>query len=128
VLIDDALKLRHKQVTDLKTTLAAAGPLDVSVMRVLHLTLKRKWFDMIASGQKREEYREMKPYWHKRLMCAKGKFDAIRFRNGYSRDARAMTVELRELRSGLGIVEWGAPEGQEVYILCLGEILQTHNK
>ena len=96
-------------------------------MNVLHLTLKRQWFDMIASGKKREEYREMKPYWHKRLMCAKVKFDAIHFRNGYSRNARAMTVELRELRSGLGIVEWGAPEGQEVYILCIGKILQAHN-
>jgi len=94
---------------------------------VLRLTLKRKWFDMIASGEKREEYREMKPYWHKRLMCSKRKFDAIHFRNGYSRNARSMTVELRELRSGLGIVEWGSPEGQEVYILCLGKILQTHN-
>lgn len=105
---------------------AAGGPLlDRNVMRVLHLTLKREWFDMIASGQKREEYREMKPYWHKRLN--KERFDAIHFRNGYSRDARAMTVELRELRSGLGIVEWGAPEGQRVYILCLGAILQTHN-
>jgi hypothetical protein len=26
-------------------------------MRILHLTLKKKWFDMIASGEKREEYR-----------------------------------------------------------------------
>jgi len=114
-------------VTTRSEATLAARPLHRNVMRVLHLTLKRQWFDMIASGQKREEYREMKPYWNKRLMCAKGKFDAIHFRNGYSRDARAMTVELLELRSGLGIVEWGAPEGQEVYILCLGEILKTHN-
>jgi len=114
-------------VTTRSEATQAARPLDRNVRRVLHLTLKRQWFDMIASGKKREEYREMKPYWHKRLMCAKQKFDAIHFRNGYSRGARAMTVELRELRSGLGIVEWGAPEGQEVYILCLGEILQTHN-
>lgn len=27
-------------------------------MKVLHLTLKKKWFDMIASGEKKEEYRE----------------------------------------------------------------------
>lgn len=32
-------------------------------MKVLHLTLKRKWFDMILSGEKKEEYREIKPYW-----------------------------------------------------------------
>lgn len=34
---------------------------------VLHLVLKKKWFDMIASGEKREEYRDAKPYWETRL-------------------------------------------------------------
>ena len=34
---------------------------------VLYLTLKKKWFDMIASGEKIEEYREIKEYWLKRL-------------------------------------------------------------
>jgi len=90
-------------------------------MRILHLTLKKKWFDMIASGEKREEYRELKPYWHKRLQ---GKsYDVIHFRNGYAKNAPNMTVELREVLSSLGIVEWGAPEGQPVYILRLGNIL-----
>jgi hypothetical protein len=87
-------------------------------MRILHLTLKKKWFDMIASGEKREEYREMKPYWHKRLLGQK--YDAIRFRNGYAPTSPTLTVELKELYSGFGIIEWGAPEGQEVYILRLG--------
>lgn len=32
-------------------------------MKTLDLVLKRKWFDMIASGEKTEEYREIKPYW-----------------------------------------------------------------
>ena len=36
-------------------------------MNILHLTLKKKWFDMILSGEKKEEYRELKPYWLKRL-------------------------------------------------------------
>lgn len=34
----------------------------------LHLNLKRKWFDMIVSGEKLEEYREIKPYWINRLL------------------------------------------------------------
>ena len=34
---------------------------------VLRLTLKKKWFDMIAAGIKKEEYREWKPYWFNRL-------------------------------------------------------------
>ena len=36
-------------------------------MKTLTLFLKKKWFDMIASGEKTEEYREIKPYWEKRL-------------------------------------------------------------
>lgn len=34
----------------------------------LHLTLKKQWFDMILSGEKKEEYREIKPYWLRRFL------------------------------------------------------------
>jgi len=37
-------------------------------MNTLNLTLKKKWFDMIASGEKKEEYREIKDYWAVRLL------------------------------------------------------------
>lgn len=33
----------------------------------LILPLKKKWFDMIASGEKKEEYREIKEYWRTRF-------------------------------------------------------------
>lgn len=36
--------------------------------RVLHLTLKRQWFDMIASGEKKEEYREVSGFILPRLI------------------------------------------------------------
>lgn len=91
-------------------------------MRILHLTLKKKWFDMIASGEKREEYRELKPYWHSRL---NKQYDVIEFRNGYAKDCPAMIVELKEIVKSLGIVEWGAPEKKPVYILRLGQILNA---
>ena len=92
----------------------------------LHLTLKKKWFDMIANGVKREEYREIKPYWSKRLMCAKKLYDRILFRNGYNKDSPRLLVEFTGIESGLGIVEWGAPEAQTVFILKLGAILMTN--
>lgn len=39
---------------------------------ILHLPLRRKWYEMIESGEKKEEYREIKPYWIKRIMkCRK---------------------------------------------------------
>lgn len=36
-------------------------------MKILDLHIKAKWYDMIESGEKTEEYREIKPYWLKRL-------------------------------------------------------------
>ena len=36
---------------------------------ILHLVLKKQWYDLIGSGIKKEEYREIKPYWIKRLWC-----------------------------------------------------------
>lgn len=106
-----------------ETTPAVACPVDRNVRRVLHLTLKRRWFDMIASGQKREEYREIKPYWSKRLPGQD--YDAVQFRNGYSATAPAMMFELLWIDRGQGVLEWGAPDGQEVYILRLGDMLQA---
>ena len=34
----------------------------------LVLILKKKWYDMITSSVKREEYREITPYWAARLL------------------------------------------------------------
>lgn len=36
-------------------------------MKILHLTLKSRWYDMIASGEKKEEYRETKLFWLNRF-------------------------------------------------------------
>ena len=94
-------------------------------MRILHLTLKKKWFNMILLGKKWEEYREIKPYWDKRI---KGKrYDAISFRNGYSKDAPTMLVEFIDHHIGLGVIPFGAPSNQRVHILTLGKILETKN-
>lgn len=35
--------------------------------KVLTLSVKKEWFDLIKAGEKREEYREIKPYWVARL-------------------------------------------------------------
>lgn len=34
----------------------------------LRLSLKTKWYKMIESGEKKEEYREINPYWCSRLL------------------------------------------------------------
>lgn len=39
-------------------------------MRILHLHVKKKYFDQIKAGKKNEEYRRETPYWRKRLVFA----------------------------------------------------------
>lgn len=60
--------------------------------KILHLTIKKKWFDLIASGKKTVEYREYKPYWEKRLVGKE--FTEVHFRNGYGKNAPFMRVKL----------------------------------
>lgn len=43
----------------------------MSELRILHLPIKRKWFDMIKAGEKPEEYRKIKDYWARRLLESK---------------------------------------------------------
>ena len=89
--------------------------------KILDLPLKKEWYDMIESGVKTEEYREIKPYWCKRLldgyddMCTSYKpFTHVRFRYGYTK--RTMTYKIDEITMGVGNPKWGAPE-QEVFII-----------
>ncbi len=89
-------------------------------MKVLHLNLKKKWFDMIASGEKTEEYREIKPYWNTRLYGKE--FDLVKFRNGYSKEAPTLSVKLKDMYCTKGKKEWGAPD-VAVWVLFLGEII-----
>lgn len=42
----------------------------------LQLSLKRKWFEMTKAGIKTEDYREIKPYWIKRLIRFNNEIDA----------------------------------------------------
>ena len=94
--------------------------------RVLHLTLKKKWFDMIASGDKKEEYREVKKYWTSRLSSKS--YDAVHFVNGYGTNRPWLLVECKGIMKGLGIIEWGAPPDEVVYIINLGKILARGDK
>ena len=82
--------------------------------RILHLTLLRKWFDLIASGKKTKEYREIKPYWNKRLSGKE--FDEIHFKNGYSKNAPFMRVEWKGLTKESG-----------EYVIILGKVLEIKN-
>ena len=111
------------------------------IMKLLHLVLKKQWYDMIEFGEKKEEYREIKPYWMRifTLCYSKGftdckyrrcsrpgclfpkHFDAICFHRGYT--STTMLFELKKITIGRGRKEWGAPD-HETFILKLGEKLK----
>ncbi len=70
---------------------------------VLPLVLKTKWFRMIESGEKREEYRDKTPYWDKRIAnwinrhIDEDKPAVVEFRLGYQADAPRMAFLLDAL-------------------------------
>lgn len=109
-------------------------------MKILHLTLKKKWFDMIASGEKKEEYRDEKEYWQQRLMnfdiCSRNSFssfkkpvgfkhfDVVEFKNGYSKNAPSVTVECLGIEISTGKEEWGAKNNVDYFVIKLGKIIE----
>lgn len=115
---------------------------------MLVLPIKKKWFDMIVSGEKKEEYREVKPYYKTRFYNAikevldKETFaqqvtnlilydntvwiDVI-FRNGYSKNSPQIkcTCEFKGKRQGKE--KWGAELGKIYYVLEIIDILEIEN-
>jgi len=85
-------------------------------MKILHLTLHKKWFDEILNGTKKIEYREIKPYWTKRLFDDRKpkKFDIILFRNGYGKKSPQMKVEFL-----------GVKVENNKYNILLGKVLKS---
>jgi hypothetical protein len=60
-------------------------------------TIKREWLREIVAGRKRIEYREVKPYWTKRLECVARPF-LLRLINGMQAKAPEVTVVVRRVR------------------------------
>ena len=101
---------------------------------MLTLPIKKKWFDMILSGEKKEEYREIKPYYESRFMFAgflsywcddhmpTGSHYPIRLRNGYRLDS-PMIEAIVSLTIGEGKPEWGAEPNKTYYVLHIEKIL-----
>lgn len=116
-------------------------------MKTLDLVLKHKWFDMIARGEKKDEYREVRPYWTKRFLnmcpdcriktggdfclrncsilkvnrCLVVNFDKVRFHRGYT--GVTMTCEVKCVYIGFGIPKWGAETNMPYYVIRLGKQL-----
>ena len=111
---------------------------------MLILPIERKWLNMILSGEKKDEYREIKPYWTVRiihwlgfpseetetvlepvleLLRVQGTIKALPviLQNGYRRDSPEVEV-MCKLSIGTGREEWGAVPGKEYYRFHIEQI------
>lgn len=52
------------------SAVAAASQIyeEIANRKILYLPVNKVWYDMIFSGEKPEEYRELKPYWVRRFI------------------------------------------------------------
>ncbi len=114
---------------------------------MLVLPIKKEWFDMIVAGDKKEEYKEIKPYYDKVLgnvfigfpftkaivenLNSIKSYDAsqiknaeIIFRNGYKYNSPKVKC-LCTLDIGQGKEEWGARPNKEYYVINILEILEV---
>jgi len=110
---------------------------------VLRLTLTKKWFDMIASGEKKEEYRELKKYWQVRLtdgietylteFLPKGfgykvkwkHFDYVEFKNGYAKNAPLLLVECKGIDIDKAKAKWSDGFKDDCFVIRLGNIVMS---
>lgn len=104
---------------------------------MLVLPIKKKWFDMILSGEKKEEYRDIKPYYKGRFFSLFDIIDqcgeelinpfeekperGILFRNGYSKYSPSFVAKCT-LSVGKGKEEWGAEPEKEYFVLTIHRI------
>lgn len=92
---------------------------------ILSLVLKRKWYDMIANGEKREEYRDDKYYYRTRIQNAIRRFAesknklVVAFSCGRKKADLFMTVLAVNIYPDCRHPEWGEPKGPH-YVIALG--------
>lgn len=100
---------------------------------MLILPIKKHWYNMILSGEKKEEYREIKPYWAKRFVKAELLLSdnhssawakPVLFRNGYGANKPSF-VALCQLNIGYGREEWGAEPNKKYFVLNIIKISEV---
>lgn len=102
---------------------------------MLTLPIKKQWFDMIASGEKTEEYRDLTPYYAVRFANVP-KFQAdgkscchVLLRAGYRQDSPILAIRCW-IDKGKGLQEWGAEPGKEyfrLHIVWVSHYLNAYN-
>ena len=102
--------------------------------KILDLSLTYHWYDIIDSGVKKEEYRDIKKQFYISRLLKNKKitstnefrhYDFVRFHRGQGGKTN-MLVECCGIQIGQGKPEWGAVPGETYFIIKLGKILQKN--
>ncbi len=87
-------------------------------MKILHLNLKKRWFEEIKSGEKTIELRRVCSYWRKRLIGQH--YDEIHIKCGYPKRSDTSKILRRKwtcvARETILHPEFG-PEPIDVYVI-----------
>jgi hypothetical protein len=94
-------------------------------MQTLTTTIKRRWLSEIIAGSKKIEYREIKPYWQKRLPQYEVPFK-LRMINGMDKHAPEVTVLIKKVDIGFQPNDPDLYEGA-VYRLHIAKVLSYKN-
>lgn len=90
----------------------------------LIMPIKGFWQHKIWLGEKLEEYREIKPYWERRLEKFRRFNDfPIALRAGYTPNSPLIVCKCR-LRRGEGFENWGAEKGKKYFVF---EIIKVYD-
>ena len=89
---------------------------------MLTLPIKKKWFDMIKSGEKKEESRTRNDYYYVRFKkivdkLNKGEEQYILLRNGYSKENPTLKIKVGNILIGGGKGKWGFIGPQMCFII-----------
>ena len=135
-------------VTDTDTKISLTS--NITTMKVLTLIIKQSWFDQILSGEKTQEFREVKPTTIKRLLQLDEEgneledengnsipieYDAIQFYVGYNKDRDSALVEVTDAYCEMfadddGNLIWYEYDGKdwvaEQVVFNLGKVLEKN--
>ena len=76
----------------------------ISDKKISYFTLKKEWFDLILSGEKKFEFRDNTNYWNKRFessilkkIISKEEDFAIIFTNGYGKNRPFIRIKCKNI-------------------------------
>lgn len=91
---------------------------------MLTLPIKKKWFDMIFSGEKKEEYRNFNKYYGVRFAkfgVGGGQVFEVLLRNGYSSKSPTLKCLVR-CDYTCGKEEWGVDKDVLCFVLSIKKV------